>query len=64
MDCPFIEKGYGLYNITLRPKGARGSAQTEIWRFTMDIFVCKWLLLVIGEIISKNCIYLLLNSTG
>jgi len=32
----------------------RGGAQTGIFRFTMEIFVYKWLLLVIGEIISKN----------
>jgi len=32
----------------------RGGDQTEILRFTMDIFVYKWFLLVIGEIISIN----------
>jgi len=32
----------------------RGGAQTDILRFTMAIFVYKWLLLVIGEIISRN----------
>jgi len=30
-----------------------GGAQTGIMRFTMDIFVYKWLLLVIGEIIVE-----------
>jgi len=32
----------------------QGGAQTEILRFTMDIFVYKWLQLFIGGIISKN----------
>ena len=32
----------------------RRVAQTGILRFTMDIFVYKWLLLVTGGIISRN----------
>jgi len=39
----------------LDPVGpTRGGAHTDILKFTMDIFVYKWLLLVIGEIISWN----------
>lgn len=33
---------------------ARGVAKTEILRFTVNIFVSKWLLLVIWEIIDRN----------
>jgi len=32
----------------------RGGSQTGILRFTLEVFVYKWLLLVIGEIISRN----------
>jgi len=31
-----------------------GSVQTWILRFTMEMFIFKWLLLVIGETISRN----------
>ena len=38
-----------------------GSAQTRI---TMEMLVYKWLLLVVGEIINRNNIYLLLVAIG
>jgi len=39
----------------LDPVGpTRGGAQTQTSRFIMDIFVYKWFLLVIGEIISRS----------
>jgi len=42
------------------PIGAWGGAQKGIWRYTMYVFFYEWLLLVIGEIISRKSIYLLL----
>jgi len=36
----------------------RGDARTGILIFTNDIFVYKWLLLVIGEIISRNSVFI------
>ena len=62
LDSSFIEEGYRLYNIKLRP--INRSAQTGILRFTIEIFVYKSLLLVIGEIVNRNSIYLLLVAIG
>jgi len=57
----------GLVSQLLDPVGStRRGAQTGILRFTIDIFVYKWLPLIIGEIISKNwyfkCLPLFSNS--
>jgi len=44
----------------LRPigaQGAQGVAQKKIFRLTVEMFIYKWLLLVIGEIISTYSIY-------
>jgi len=44
--------------------GVWRDVQKEILRFTMEVFVSEWLLLVMGEIIIRNSIYLLLIVTG
>jgi len=46
----FIDKHITLYNI----RGpTRGGAQTGILRFTMQIFVYKWLLLILILLLLK-----------
>jgi len=50
-----LEWAFEWFRFTIGPgKPTRGDAQTGFLRFMMDIFVYKWLLLVIGEIINRH----------
>ena len=54
--CVLSESLNGL-DSQLDPVGpTRRGAQTGTLRFTIEIFAYKWLLLVLGEIISKKSI--------
>jgi len=57
--CVLFEWFPGWFRFTIEPVyPTRGGDQIGILRFTMDIFIYKWLLLlVVGEIISRNYIY-------
>jgi len=49
--CVFLSKSLNGLDSKFYPVGSsRGGAQIGILRFTMDIFVYKWLLSVVGEI--------------
>lgn len=64
LHSTFIDECYRLHNIMLRPIGARGGTQTGILRFTKEMFIYKWLLMVIVEITNRNSIYILLVVIG